>query len=134
MVSLRNRWHPDLRPVWRSRNGGRQTEDAGDDAALSSMRSFWRGNEMSKRKAATYRQAARLIDSERYCHACTAIERTGADGWADLIDEFARWFQPPSLPFIWWGACKHENRVLGAKHKEQRVLGLLFMAAIEESE
>ena len=89
---------------------------------------------MSKCKAEIYRQAARLIDSERCCHACTAIKTTGADGKDDLLNEFARWFQPARWKPIWWGACVHDakNRPSGRRHKEQRVLGLLFMAAIEE--
>jgi len=89
---------------------------------------------MSKRNAAIYRKAARLIDEGSCCHACTAIQV--ARGKNSSTEEFEKWFQPYSCPSIWWGPCVHNsnNLLSGQKHKLQRVLGLLFMAAIAESE
>ena len=86
---------------------------------------------MSKRNAAIYRMAAQLIDEGKNCYACIAVETAG-DTY-DLVNEFARWFRPDSWPVLWWGSCEHDDRLRGPEHQKQRILGLLFMAAIEES-
>ena len=86
---------------------------------------------MSKRNAAICRKTAQLIDDGECCYACTAVDTVG--GTYNLVVEFARWFRPRSMSGIWWGACEHDDQLRGPEHQKQRVLGLLFMAAIEES-